>query len=870
MKKYLLLLISLLLSFISNSQNSADVAQNFGAYTGFNSSITVITTQSDGKILLGGSFNVFKGVGESKIIRLNADGSKDNSFTTGIGTNAGFDSTVSSIELQSDGKILVGGGFQSYKGVTENRIIRLNSDGSKDDSFITGTGFNSAPETIALQADGKIIIGGNFTTYKGITENRIIRLNPDGTKDSSFITGTGFIGSIGSGSKVSKILLQSDGKIIIIGSFTSYKGITENGIIRLNSDGSKDISFITGTGFNNTPNTIALQSDGKILVGGAFNTYKGITENRIIRLNSDGSKDTSFITGTGFNITPGTIACNSNKIVLQSDGKIILGGSFTSYKGVTENRIIRLNPDGSKDASFITGTGFGGVSKSVYDIALQSDGKILIGGDFYSYQGVNEMFIIRLNIDGSKHISFNTGNGFIGVGISKIATQTDGKLLVGGNFTSYQGVNKIGLCRLNIDGSLDTSFNSGTGFKNTSYDDLTSISSIAVQNDGKILVGGTFNYFNGVVFGSIIRLNNDGSVDNSFSIGTGFDQTVFSIALQSDGKILVGGAFTNYTGITENGIIRLNSDGTKDTSFITGTGFEGSFGGFVYDIALQNDGKILVGGNFTTYKGITANRIIRLNSDGSLDTSFITGTGANIGFNQAVWELEIQNDGRIFVGGIFTTYKGQINNNYIIRLNTDGSKDTSFITGTGFNLMVEKVAIQNDGKIVVGGWFSSYKGITANRIIRLNTDGSNDTSFVTGTGFNISNGNSTGNVNQPVRDIIIQNDGKILVGGDFYTYKDSNESSLLIKLYGNANLETEIFNDSKAFIVYPNPSSNFLFINSSLETNYSLFSILGKQVVVGNLSQGENTIDTSALSSGIYFLKINTTKGTEKFKIIIE
>ncbi len=484
------------------------------------------------------------------------------------------------------------------------------------------------------------------------------------------------------------------------------------------------------------------------------------------------------------------------------------------------------------------------------------------------------MFIVRLNSDGSMNNSFNTGNGFIGLTISKIAMQSDGKILIGGNFTSFQGINKTGLCRLNVDGSLDTNFNSGTGFKDSSYDDLTLITSIAVQNDGKILVGGTFKYFNGVVFGNIIRLNNDGSVDNSFSIGTGFDQAVFSISLQSDGKILVGGAFTTYKGITENGIIRLNADGSKDTSFITGTGFDN----FVYEIEIQSDGKILVGGNFTTYKGLTENRIIRLNSDGSKDNSFITGTLANAGFNQTVYDFEMQSDGKILVGGVFTTYKGQINNNYIIRLNTDGSKDNGFVTGTGFNLMVEKTAIQNDGKILVGGWFSTYKGISENRIIRLNSDGSKDTSFITGTGFNIINGNMAGNVTQPVRDIVVLNDGKILVGGDFYTYKDSNESSLLIKLNGNTNLNIENFNNTKEILIYPNPAKDEITIDCSNKNNienlsYEIYNSLGQEVQNGNLNSQINIFQLNNIKgSGIYFVKIIDSSNTliDSKKIIIQ
>ncbi|SFB08361.1 delta-60 repeat domain-containing protein/Por secretion system C-terminal sorting domain-containing protein, partial [Flavobacterium swingsii] len=418
--------------------------------------------------------------------------------------------------------------------------------------------------------DGKILVGGDFTTYNGGTENKIIRLNSDGTKGSTFITGTEFNNAVNS------IAIQPDGKILVGGDF----GVT-NYIIRLNSDGTKDTTFNTGTGFNNYVKLIAVQPDGKILLGGDFTTYNGGTENYIIRLSSDGTKDSTFTTGIGFN-------AGVDDISIQPDGKILVGGNFTTYKGVTQNRIIRLNTDGTKDTTFTTGIGFNSV---VDDIAIQSDGKILVGGLFTTYQGVTQNRIIRLNSDGTKDTTFNTGTGFNNP-VYAIAIQPDGKILVGGNFTTYKGVTQNRIIRLNTDGTKDTTFNTGTGFNNYVF-------AIAIQPDGKILVGGYFTTYKGVTQNYIIRLNSDGSKDSTFNIGTGFNSIVDDIAIQSDGKILVGGSFTTYQGVTQNGIIRLNSDGTKDTTFNTGTGFND----FVSTITIQTDGKILVGGNFTTYQG---------------------------------------------------------------------------------------------------------------------------------------------------------------------------------------------------------------------------------------------------------------------------
>jgi uncharacterized delta-60 repeat protein len=358
---------------------------------------------------------------------------------------------------------------------------------------------------------------------------------------------------------------------------------------------------------------------------------------------------------------------------------------------------------GSKDETFNIGTGF---DDSVYQTKIQSDGKIVVGGWFTAFAGSSQNRLIRLNSDGSKDTSFDIGSGFNN-DMNSIAIQSDGKILAGGWFTTFTGSTQNRLVRLNSDGSKDSTFNIGTGFDNR-------VESIAIQSDGKILVGGNFTTFTGSTQNSLIRLNSDGSKDTSFNIGSGFNSEVRSIAIQSNGKILVGGAFTVFSGGTGYQLIRLNSDGSKDSTFDVGNGFNTR----LYVIVIQSDGKILAGGSFTTFQDSTQNRLIRLNSDGSKDTSFDIGSG----FNNYVESIAIQSDGKIFVGGYYTTYK-DLPQNYFIRLNSDGSKDTSFDIGTGFDEEVDSIAIQSDGKILAGGWFTAFIGSSQNRLIRLNTDG---------------------------------------------------------------------------------------------------------------------------------------------------
>jgi uncharacterized delta-60 repeat protein len=362
------------------------------------------------------------------------------------------------IALQPDGKILAGGGFTSYSGVTRNGIVRLNPNGTIDNTFNIGTGFTNGRTvwSIALQPDGKILVGGSFSTYSGVTCNRIIRLNTGGTIDNTFNIGTGFSGGTGSLSissgTVSTIALQPDGKILVGGDFASYSGVTRNGIIRLNTGGTIDNTFNIGSGFGGFLYSIALQPDGKILAAGGFSTYSGVTSGHIIRLNTGGTIDNTFDTGTfttpfsGFNSFVRTIT-------LQPDGKILAAGNFTTYSGVTSNNIIRLNTGGTIDNTFNVSSGFSGFN-DVYSIAVQPDGKILAGGDFTSYNGVVYNGIIRLNGDATIDATFNIGTGF-STGSNILKLQPDGKILAAGDFTSYNNTNMAGIIRLNIDGSVD-------------------------------------------------------------------------------------------------------------------------------------------------------------------------------------------------------------------------------------------------------------------------------------------------------------------------------------------------------------------------------------------------------------------------------
>ena len=288
-----------------------------------------------------------------------------------------------------------------------------------------------------------------------------------------------------------------------------------------------------------------------------------------------------------------------------------------------------------------------------------------------------------------------------------LALQADGKILVGGSFTILGGQVRNCLGRLNADGSLDSAFNQGPAleyFRWSGYLCLaTVVYCLAVQADGRVLVGGYFTTLGGQPHNWLGRLNADGTPDSGFNPGA--DSDVCSLAVQADGKILVGGWFTILGGQVRNRLGRLNADGTLDSGFNPGASYA------VFSLALQADGKILVGGDFTTLGGQPRNNIGRLNANGTLDSAF------NPGANGQVESLAVQSDGKILVGGGFTTLGGQTRN-YIGRLNADGTLDSGFNPGASY--AVFSLALQADGKILVGGDFTTLGGQSRNCIGRLN------------------------------------------------------------------------------------------------------------------------------------------------------
>jgi len=344
-----------------------------------------------------------------------------------------------------DGKILAAGDAVKFVGSnnqSHTNLARINSDGSVDDAFVVNVaGAQPAGlfiDCLALQTNGQILIGGAFANINGLAHYNIGRLYADGTLDTNF--NAGYIND-----SINSVLVQPDGQILICGSFTKVDSKSCTGLCRLNYDGSLDANFNAGS--SNTVMSTALQSDGKIIAEGSFASIGGQSRTNLARLNADGSFDSSFqpVVFTAFGQTG--ISGFGGAVLIQPDGKILVGGLFDKVNGLSHTNIVRLNKDGTLDTAF-------NAQADLYDswglqtLALQTDGKILVGDDSLTLDGQSCPYLGRLNADGSLDASFNTNLVGSGAMVFSSTAQQDGKILTAGLFGKLGGLTRNEFGRL--------------------------------------------------------------------------------------------------------------------------------------------------------------------------------------------------------------------------------------------------------------------------------------------------------------------------------------------------------------------------------------------------------------------------------------
>jgi uncharacterized delta-60 repeat protein len=570
--------------------------------------------------------------------------------------------------------------------------------------------------------------------------------------------------------------IQADGKIVVVGRRESPIVDFDYLVARYNADGTLDLTF-NGTGFYILPiglqiqsaNAVAIQSDGKIVVAGGVNG--GFTSiATIFRLNSNGTLDTSFDTDGIQSVSSSGEALS---MVIQTDGKIVVGTAYTggAFPINASAVVIRLNVNGSLDTTF-DGDGRATASPGIYfpnGMALQSDGKIILAGQKFATSFLNGA-VVRLLTNGSFDNSFD-GDGALVVNIPtglnearSVAVQTDGKIIIGGEAVSAGESDPL-LVRYNSDGTLDTSFDTDgikiielTGDYTANY-----FNEIVIQPDGKIVGIIDTSFF-------LYRLNTDGSTDNSFdangAVKSHWCEQGSETFLQADGKIVAFGS-QQRSGMSSSvhGICvqRFNADGSVDTSLNStppnGKAILSMLGLTTIEaVAGLPNGKIMVAGSgeFGT-SAFSQSKLIRLNTNGTLDTTFMDeGVYAEQTSNSALtsfYDLKVMNDGSFFVAGDYGTLGAMI-----VKFTPSGVPDTTFssdgVTITTNATRFYGIAIQPDGKVIGCGSIGSLTRTP--RIVRFSASG-NFESFAS----------SLGNLgtNSEIYECGLQSDGKIVVAG---------------------------------------------------------------------------------------------------------
>ena len=771
--------------------------------------------------------------------------------------------------LLPDGKIITFGfnGTRIFGGVPKNQIARLNADGSLDNSFdcpACDFDVNSAQ----IQTDGKIVIAGTYSVNGSNPTGRVRRLNADGSVDNSLSNPFSEQVSSAESTYPSVSLIQPDGKILL-GVLTSSSGYRYAAIYRLNTDGTFDntfttIAFMGGRLSAEYVSRVRLAADGKIVVSGGLNSGLGGGYGFVRRYNADGTTDSTF-TAPSFGDASGgsTTLTRVSDFVIQADGGILFVGKFDTVNSISRiavarilpagnvdlnfpptnffttgtaadqiallpdgryivgsgGRLFRFNADGTADASFVSPAGYSIVQR----FAVDAQGKILV--TFGNPQNGGYAYVTRrLNQDGSFDASFAVSLATVGT-VSVLASQPDGKLIYGGDFKTIGGIARVNFARVNADGSLDTTFNGGSGFD-------VAPRVIVVQSDGKILVGGAFTVYDGAARRGIIRLNSDGSLDNSFNTILG-DGEIYAIAPRGDGKIYLGGTFTAVNNQTRKGIARLNADGSFDASF------NPIFGdSTIRAVIAQSDGKVLIGGTFTGVNGFNRSNLVRLNADGSLDTTF---DGGNI---TGVYQLAIQPDGKYIVLA-----------DKLARLNSSGTADSTFqpLTIYGINT---SFLLMPDGSLIVGGVFDSINGVRRDNIARLRPDGSLDAFFL--------RSGTNGAVNALARTA----DGKVLVGGSFTVISGVTRVAVArliinpILSVTNGSKPFDYDGDGRADLSVFRPSSGIWYVARptgipAQNFNATQFGIATDKIVPADYD-GDGKTDIAVYRSGTWYLLQST------------
>ena len=789
--------------------------------------------QADGKRLLSSGATRINGMPAGRLARIYATGALDQAFTTRIG----FATQVFRLKLLPGGQYLLGnnGGNLQAAGLTRTELLRLNADGSADASFNAGTaaGVGNYARDFDVQPDGKTVVVGPFASFNGAAAAGVARLTASGSVDAAFAVGTGLNRAA---SEVGlAVLVLPSGKILVGGRFATFNGQPANGLVRLNSDGSVDATFTSPfTQSLSRVEGLLLQPDGNVLAYGQLTTNNPTRPAQsLVRVLPSGALDATFLTPS---FLDGQITANGYgpAVLLQSDGKIVATGGFQVPNA---NRLVRLTATGAQDPTFqVTMAG----DSNANAIGMQANGNVLVGGFFSSFNGVPAPLVQLLGSSGAPDPAFTSVPQSAGV-VSAMVRQPDGKLVIAGLFTEINGQPVSHLARLTATGALDVAFSAAAGLL------PTSASCLALQPDGKVLVGtvrGTF------------RFGANGAPDPSFSAF----YTTMALALQADGKVLLGGQFTLSTGgVLYSRLVRVTSTGALDPSFVPLNG--SATANSTEAILVQPDGRIVVAGTWADTGLPLVAQVVRYDASGALDPTF-TAPSFTTNANAAgrVGRLARQPDGKIIALGPFSAVNGNARVG-IARLSSTGALDPTFVSTAGLGSGVQSLAVQPNGRVLVGGAF--FTSTNNYGLIRLLDDGQLDGSF-----------GATAAPNDGITALVIQPDGAIVAAGSFTTIGGQPAVGVARIVAANVLAVAAPAAVAARTAAWPVPAHGQLHIApdaSAQPRTLELLDALGRPVRQQPATTApEQTMSLEALPAGVYLLRVRYAAGVVTRRIAVE
>lgn len=901
----------------------------FDKQIGTDGTIQHISVQDDGKIILQGVFNRYKQQAVATgLIRITANGVLDNSFNA-YKPLYNYNG-VTAMALQADGKILLAGFGLGTKGYDTTGIIRLNSNGTLDNSFAIGNALDQYDfiRAITVQQNGKIVVGGSFNSWNGASATSIIRLNSNGQIDNSFVLqGSGLGAAVPTSSPVTITTIRElpDSSLFIGGNFAFYDTSKRMGIVKLLKDGSLDTSFYQDPSIPVSTNfivqDIGITNQNKILLGGHFYTWNNLYSNLIV-LQPNGLLD-SLSPFSGPDPTQPFSAGGITDIFVNADNSFLAFGPFAGvYNGIYQNNLALYNSQHQIDTSFHNGFQRTG---SVIETIPQADNKVLVVGDFNQYGETNgspRQYIARLHKDGSLDTTYY--NTDLNGRVSGITQQNDSSILAVGSFSKVGNVNRNAVARFNKNGLLDNTFDPGVG------PDNPNMYCVRSYNNQYIYVGGGFSRFGNTAHQGIVRLLSDGRVDNTFNTTTTPIYAPASIEVTQDGKVLVAESSDRTTRdySLPLRLYKLMSDGSLDNSFQTPR------------LGWSLGMKVLEGKNGSVYwlgwliQASSPNSfqqtLICLKQDGSLDSS-----ANRLPSDYVITDFSLLPDSNILVCGQKIT--GTDSTNFVMRLKSDLSVDSSF-NPVALYYNLKHINHTPEGNIVIAGEANRYfrlnedqiqnVGLLKNSSLQIeSSDGAvaavvNNIIDSVSIKQSVSLGTSTIQdftaVNPSNINLSLLDPKKVIITGpnaSEFSVSFTNNSSVISKkqslpfkitftpasegsksvtitipysngidnkysftLTGNATGRiTAVDNvpgENNGIYLYPNPSSvGKVYIRSKNTINhYSVVDIAGKKVLSGLFSSPSSEykeVPLLGLMPGVYFIKLKGKKTNESVKLIV-